>query len=246
MEEQQILEKPKRKIDFKLLGIILLVVVVFSFYYFQDKLQRIEPKQIKESNELINELQILATRSHDYEQCLLKANEILAKDQSNKDAWQWKGACEFGLRKFSDSKTSFEKLLTLDPQNAGAKNYLEILNDPRSNLTSLIDVSEQDFGAKLDFIPDSSILAFVQAYEIPAKENQLPIIFSRYNSLKNFNETVSYFEAQFKKAELKFNLAQQKNGNVYDVISKKAAIEYNIFVVKGSPVNIQIIIFEKK
>ncbi len=188
-----------------------------------------------------DQLQVLTMQYKDYQLCLDKAKLFVEKDPSNKDIWQWKALCELGLGKFSDSKISFEKVLSLDPGNEVAKHYLKDLNSGTIVNVQKDKISEQDFELNLDFTIGPGTLRFEQALDIPLGSTAgAYFISAQYSTSQTFSKVMAYIDGKLKSASLKYSQVKDNNRTSYTVTGKKQPVNYVISVFHLSPVKVTI------
>jgi len=198
-------------------------------------------------NKAVYNLQVLATKNHDYAQCLAQAKELVAQKPDSKDAWQWKGTCEFQTGDSVDAKASFNKLLALDPGSQPAKNYLAILNNPNSHLVNLQtdSVSRQDFETAMGFATDPKVLDMTLAFKAPAAgNNSVAPETALYNSSQSYAKTVAYFEAQLKNSGIKYAEVKQNGGTSFQAADSATTSNFSVNVSSSTPVNVQATLFK--
>ena len=218
----------------RILMILVLIGAGFFWFFFSKP-------SAKDMQADVDELQILATKDKNYTLCLDKASSAVKKYPENNDVWQWKAICEFQSGNFTEAKTSFEKLLALDPASEVAKNYLNTLNSGSKLINTGNIVSAESAVSNLDFSIDAKILRFDRV--LPLGEGATSI---QYLSFKSFTETKAYLSSQLQKAGLTFTQKGLTQRFSYFVTGKKKNIDYTISIFDQTPVKVIIDIAEKR
>src|SRR3984957_8822403 len=63
-----------------------------------------------------------------YAEAVSLCQQLIDAQSDTAEAYYFKGAGEFGLKRYREAKTSFEAALKLSPANAGAKSYLDLVS----------------------------------------------------------------------------------------------------------------------
>jgi len=173
-----------------LIGLVVLGFTGFLGYkiYSESKLEK-----FRVHTEQTQVLKDLIVNKKDYISGLAMAEVQITQNDSNIDAWLWKGVSEFQLRKYPEAKVSFQKALSLDPQSLPAKNYLELLGSNSNVVISQESdsISRVSFESRLGVAFDPKVLTFLQAAPLPAEEG-MEFISGSYYSTRSFNEINTY------------------------------------------------------
>src|SRR3989344_352792 len=144
--------------------VIVLIILMLSVFYAQ-KMGWIFKKSPVSVYSAIAKFQELAQQK-DYDSCITVAEKQIQDNSKNVLAWQWKGICEFESGKYEEAKTSFEKMLALDPKNQVAKNYLELMSKGAILINLQKDGISRDNFEKISLIKFPSSFDFSYAYPV--------------------------------------------------------------------------------
>lgn len=173
-----------------LIGLVVLGLTAFFGYkiYSQSRLEKVIMH-----TEQTQALKDLIINKKDYVAGLAMAEAQIAENDSNIDAWLWKGVSEFELGKYPEAKISFQKALSLDSESLPAKNYLELIGSGENVvITKESDmINRVSFESYLGVAFDPKILTFLQATPLPAEEG-MEFITGSYYSSRSFNEIHAY------------------------------------------------------
>ncbi len=193
------------------LGVIIVIIVLVIVYpqYF-----RHNPAPHPMFSTTAEELSQMAIRDRNCEGVIPKATEFLAENPNAEDIWEILATCQFDLAKFTEAKASFEKVLSINPNNIAAQNYLKQLNFGEDQVVVIgpdvaitRDVFETAFG-----LPTGTTLSFGKAIQ---KTSNIPKYFvAEYATPKSVSETADFLQKEWQKLGVEASVSSGTNQTI--------------------------------
>ena len=219
-----------------LLGVLLLVVVIAFVYPWYSKNKTEKEKTLVQNTEL--ELGSLIIKNHDCDAVIEQATVFLRTHSTAEAVWSVLGGCQFDRGMFSDAKISFQKVLSLDPGNIAAQNYLKKLDfKPGAVVVSAteISISQKEFETALGIVTDNTLL-FVRAVRKPS--NIPDYLSAEYTSRKSYADTIASVKGILTKDKIEFKLS---GSDPVSVVSYGNSQETKLIIVeKGTDSTVKV------
>lgn len=202
------------------LGLIIVVSALIVFWYPSYKKQSAEKDQMALQNK-ITELSNLILKDRNCPKVIDGASAFLKTRSDSQEIWSMLGACQFDMGKFDDAKISFEKVLSVDPENVGAKNYLKQMEFKTGEVVvtgTEIPFDKGQFELRIGLNFDN-ILTFVKAVEKPS--NIQEYLLASYTTTKGFDSTISSLKDAFKKANIGFAFSGTNTSAIFSSANAK-------------------------
>ena len=222
------------------LALILSVITVVLIVFWYPKYQVLMTEKSKLALEnKISELSHLITVDHDCLKVVVQAKAFLTTHNNAEQIWSFLGSCQFDLGKLDEAKTSFNRVLSLNPENIPAKNYLEgmdlkpgqiLITGPGLTLDRAQFQSTIDMG----FVLGGQNLQFISADKRTSDRSEH--FSATYTSRQTFSQTVSFFKQELKKAKTKF-IAQDVSSATVFIINREKG-ENSFTIINEKPVKI--------
>ena len=192
----------------KIAVFVLAFLLLLGFFWYPSYKIRQAEKTKMALGSKENELDQLIVKDHDCSKVVDVATAYLRSNAGSSRVWSALGSCQFDLGKFDDAKVSFQKVLSLDPENVAAKNYLKQMEFKAGEVVvtaseTLFDKTQFESRMGLNF---DNILTFVKAVEKPSSITEY--LLASYTSSKSLNDTVSSLKGALKKANIDFVSSQ--------------------------------------
>lgn len=193
---------------------VILIIGLISFGVFYINSRKSNSKILEDE---IVELGSLVVESRDCGRVIEEAEAFLVKRKDAAEVWNFLGVCQFDIGKFEEAKVSFEKVLSLNPEHEGAKNYLALIKpEPGRTLISQTELNKlqltrAEFESKIGVSLDDPALTFEKARLFltdEAPQEVLESAFAVYSSSKSRAQTLEYLKNLFKQ----FNPTIGENG----------------------------------
>lgn len=233
---QGISSKSKKSIVVAIFVLIVLTLGVFyaqKMGWFDLSLKQQGPSTLDK----ITKFQELAKQKN-YDACITEAQSQIQNEPGNVLAWQWQGICQFESGKYTDAKTSFEKILTLDPNNQPAKTYLKIMG-PNPDQTMTKTLSLQDFETQTGLGFSSSDLNFDRGLTVPPSTSQVKNLVTTFKSILSAKQANDYL-VKYLKAQ-SYNVQTTVAQGYYKINASKGKTKISINVLEKQPVQISIL-----
>ena len=188
----------KKGLKIALILAILAIIVAAVFLQKKNTAQ----KQMAAQAEYLY-LSRLMVEKHDYTTIISETEKYLQKDPNNLKMLYLNGASKFALGQYPEAQEVFTKILSLDPQNEPAKNYLEILKPvPGKTIMTqeqakALELTKSEFEAKIQLTFDSSVLGFSKASPLKI-ESVAESYGGVYVYLKSYEDSVKYLKNKLK------------------------------------------------
>ena len=219
------------------LALIILGAAVFYGYF---------PKTSNKGVALQNETAKLdkLILEHNCAAAITEAEKYLEAYPNAARIWSLKGGCEFDTGNVVAAKASFEKALALNPEDKGAKMYLENLVSRPGEIkvfASESPFSQADFESRLGI----TLNATLAKIKIVSRAATIPeYAVGTFTSSKSFSETESYLEGVLKAGDAKLSVSRLSEGTV--LASMATTTRKIVSVLKDSPVQVKIEYFKLK
>ncbi len=220
---------------------VLIVILILVFFgYPKYKAEQAYKAKLALDNKAY-QLGQLVLVNHDCATVINEAKAFLKIQDRAEPIWNVLGACQFDTGKFDDAKVSFQKVLSFNPNNQGAKTYLNILSKPPSTtVVQLKSLSKNNFESISGLKFDEKKLYFNNAGERSDSPSTYYASVTYIAPTENsFSQTRSYLKEQLTKIGL--TLKQVGDDASHTVLSATAKNQiYYFTVIKGSPVKVVI------
>ncbi len=193
-----------------ILGVALIIAVAVFLFLNRNKDE--ETKQISDKTLALKQTMVEKKCSPEI---IAEATKFLEDYPEASDVWVIKGTCEFDLGKFDEAKISFEKVLSLEPNNVSAKNHLELLTQKQGRQVlndaniSQYQISRQDFESRLKITIDPKLLSFKDAIKRPIETGITEYIAANYEFLQSTSAVKQALKKSLAAAHLNYTIHAQ-------------------------------------
>lgn len=221
----------------KIVSIIALVLIIGGvvFYFVQTRRPYLPPNgQVRDEIVAVQDL----VKTGKCDEAIRQTQAMVKKNSYDVDAWQWKGICEFEQANYAEAKNSFEKVIALDPQRAGAKTYLNILNES-SNTVRPAKLTREDFESQTALRPAPGTFTFVEANSLPTGDSRTAFLQGKYQSSLSLQKNVAYFKTALEEQGYEVKSQEQVDNTAVSGLKEKT--EFTLTIWQRSPVEIFIL-----
>lgn len=234
---------PRTKISYIVFAVIIIAAVVAIIFF-------VVPRKPSADvlNQRLEEIKNLAVTQKNCEAALPKAKDLVKQAPEMIEAWDWKGVCEFQLGKFDEAKATFHKVLTLDPRDKPAHNYLNILASGGTLTNAKVSgaLTGDDIESRLGVRFDPGHFTFLRAVPIPPNEQFVEFISATYISSSSLNVALQYVKDLLLSNNISYTVKQDDSQAVVYVTPTDTKVTYAINITRNQGGTIMSVSFNKR
>ncbi len=218
--------------------IVILVVVIITatvLFYPKYKIWQKNKENLIIQNK-ISEFSKLIVANHDCKKVLEDAKNFIKTHKDVVEIWSYKGACEFDTMDFNAAKISFQKVLSLNPENEVAKNYLTKMEIKPGEIV----LGSEEFSFDETQYKTETGLIFsdiLKLEKLVKRQANIPeYLLATYISDQKFDQVVNYLKQELQNKDFHYSTSPSNTQVIFAKMNDQELII--IKVDKKSPVSV--------